>query len=103
MDFSSAFATFASIVAAVPVVTEAIKKLIGVDLAPAVNQIISWVVGIAVCMLGYVFDLGCLADVTWWQALIIGFGVSLASNGVFDIEFVKWILGLIFSKIKKHE
>lgn len=101
MDFVSIFTTLASLVAGIPVVTQAIKKIIGKELPGWTNQLISWLVGIGVTMFGWFFDLGCLVDASWWQALIIGFGVSLAANGVFDINFVKWILELVFGKIKK--
>lgn len=97
----SIFTTLASLVAGVPVVTQAIKRIINKDLPGWANQLISWIIGIAITMFGWFFDLGCLADANWWQALIVGFGVSLAANGVFDINLIKWLLELIFGKINK--
>lgn len=101
MDFMSVFATLASLVAAVPVVTQAIKKIINKEIPGWASQLISWLVGIGLTVFGWFFNLGCLVDASWWQALIVGLGVSLASNGVFDIVFIKQLLELIFGKIKK--
>lgn len=98
MNYVEAFATLAALVAATPVVTQAIRKLLKIE-GGVWAQVLSWVVGLVLCMFGWVFDLGFLADITWWQALIYGIAASLAANGVFDIPFVQWILDLIFGKI----
>lgn len=99
MEFTEIFATMTALVAAIPVVTQAIKKIINKDLPSWVNQVLSWGVGIVLCMFGWFFDLGCLDALNWWQALLVGFGTSLAANGVFDISLIKWILNLIFGKV----
>lgn len=103
MDITTMFGTLAAIVAVVPIITQFIKKLINKDLANWANQLISWAVSIIICYVGWFFDLGILADVNWWQTLIIGIGTGLAANGVFDIELVKQLLALIFGKIKDKE
>ena len=103
MDITSVFGTFAAIVADVPVITQAIKKLIKKEIPGWANQLISWGVSILVCFFGWFFDLGFLADINWWQTLIIGFGTGLAANGVYDIEIIKQILGIIFGKINKNQ
>jgi hypothetical protein len=102
MDFMSIFETLAALVAAVPVITQAIKKLAG-ELPSWANQLISWVVGIILVMFAWAFDLGCMANAEVWQALIVGVGVSLSANGVFDIKLIQWVLELIFGKIKSKE
>ena len=101
MDYVEAFETLAALVAATPVITQAVKKIINKDLPSWANQLISWVIGILLTMFGWFFNLGFLEPMTWWAALIVGFGVSLAANGVFDTGFVKWLLELIFGKINK--
>lgn len=101
MDITSVFATLSSLIAAIPIVTQAIKKFINKEIPRWASQLISWLVGIGLTMFGWFFDLGCLMGASWWQALIVGFGVSLASNGVFDIVFIKQLLELVFGKIKK--
>lgn len=105
MGFLDVFVSLASLVAVIPVVTQAIKKIISMitksEMPSWCNQLLSWIIGIALCMFAWIFDLGCLADANWWQSLIVGFGVSLAANGVFDIELVKWFLELLFGKLKK--
>lgn len=99
MDIIAMFGTFAALVAAIPVITQAIKKLINKDLPGWANQLISWGISILVCFFGWFFDLGILADVNWWQTLIVAAGAGLASNGLFDINLVKQLLELIFGKI----
>ena len=100
-DFTIIFSTLTSLVAAIPVVTQGVKKLIDVELPSWVNQVLSWTIGIVLCFAGWLLNLGFLVDTTWWQTLIIGIGVSLAANGVFDIELVKNFLNCIFGKIEK--
>lgn len=99
MDYTEAFATLAALVAATPIVTQAIKKLINKDLPGWANQLISWGIGILLCMFGWFFNLGCLDILEWWQALLVGLGTGLAANGIFDLSFVQWILNLVFGKI----
>lgn len=96
-DYSSAFTTFASLVAIIPFVVEGIKKIFK-SISPIVIQIISWVTGIAVTMFGWAFHLGFLNGLEWWQALLYGLGVSLAANGIFDTGLIEWIVGLFAKK-----
>ncbi len=96
-DYSSAFTTFAGLVAIIPFVVEGIKKIFK-SISPIVIQIISWVTGIAVTMFGWAFHLGFLNGLEWWQALLYGLGVSLAANGIFDTGLIEWIVGLFAKK-----
>jgi hypothetical protein len=95
MSILSIFGSLAAIIAVVPVITEALKKAFKADFG-AWPQIISWLVSIALCMLGYFLNLGMFEGVQWYYALAAGFGCGLASNGVFDIELVQKILEAIF-------
>lgn len=107
MDITVTFETLAAIVAAVPIITQWIKKLINKDLPGWINQVMAWGISIILCFIGWFFDLGILADTNWWQTLIIGIGIGLAANGVFDLNFIRQLLDLIFGKIgievKKEE
>lgn len=97
-DAANAFATFASLVAIIPFVAEAIKKVFKA-ISPLAIQFISWGAGLSVTLFGWAFGLGFLADLIWWQAILYGFGASLAANGVFDTGIIEYIL-LLFSKKK---
>ena len=85
------FLTFVSLVASIPLVVELIKKFLKSEIK-IVNQIISWITGIAMSMAGWLFGLGFLAGTTWYYALIIGIFASLAANGVYDTKFYEWLL-----------
>lgn len=96
-DYSSAFTTFAGLVAIIPFVVEGMKKIFK-SINPIVVQFISWITGVAITMFGWVFHLGFLDGLEWWQALLYGLGVSLAANGIFDTGLVEWIVGLFAKK-----
>lgn len=84
-DYEAAFATFASLVAAIPFVVQAIKKLIpSIESSSLATQIVSWVTGLVVTMIGW--------------ALLYGLGASLAANGIFDTGFIEWFIGLFKKK-----
>ena len=100
MDIISSFETFAAMVAVIPVVTEGIKSLIKKELPSWANQLISWVIALLVALFGWFFDLGVLADVNWWESLIIGAFAGLAANGIWDISLIQQLLKLIFGKIR---
>lgn len=58
-------------------------------------QVLSWVLAVAVCYVGWLFKWGIFETVTqWFIPAIYGIAVGLVSNGIFDIEFVKAILRL---------
>lgn len=98
-DYEVAFATFAALVAAIPFVVQAIKKLIpSIESSSLATQIVSWVTGLAVTMIGWAFHLGFLNDLEWWMALLYGLGASLAANGIFDTGFIEWFIGLFKKK-----
>jgi len=99
-DFSSFFATFATLVAAIPICVEVIKKLIGKTSATKnlYVQIISWVTGIALTMIGWFLNLGFLADLSWIYALVYGLGASLAANGIADTKIIQSIISLFIKK-----
>lgn len=99
-DYSSNFTTFAALVAIVPFVVEAFKKLLP-NASHGVQVAISWVVGIVVTMFGWLFGLGFLSDITWYSALLYGFGVSLAANGIFDSGVIEWVIGLFVKNYGK--
>ena len=98
--FDSAFATFVGLVAAIPVVVEFFKNLFGKTKATPdwVVQVFSWETGIIMTMFGWFLHLGFLDGLTWYWALIYGFGVSLAANGVADTKIIEGIFSLFRRK-----
>lgn len=99
-SFETAFTTFVALVAAIPVVVEFLKNLFGktTDTPDWLVQLLSWVTGLIMTIFGWYFNLGFLAEVTWYWALIYGFGASLAANGVADTQIIQWIFSLFRKK-----
>lgn len=99
-DFETAFTTFVALVAAIPVVVEFLKNLFGKTKATQdwLVQLLSWVTGIAMTMFGWFLNLGFLEGLTWYWALIYGFGASLAANGVADTQIIQWVFSLFRKK-----
>ena len=101
--FESFFTTFAALVAAIPIVVEFIKKLIGKtsETKNIYVQIISWITGLALTMVGWFMNLGFLAEIDLVQALIYGVGASLAANGIADTKLIQNIIKTIIGLFKK--
>lgn len=56
------------------------------------KQVISWVVSIGLTIGSYFLGLITVADPVWLSLAATGFIVGLASNGFYDIKFIKeWI------------
>ncbi|MDR1370829.1 MAG: hypothetical protein LBJ72_12005 [Dysgonamonadaceae bacterium] len=98
-EYSAGFETFAALVAIIPLVTEIFKKLIP-NASSLGKQVFSWIIGAVIAAFGWVFNLGFLADLTWYIALLYGAGASLAANGVFDTGLISWLVGLVSNKNK---
>ncbi|MDR1370980.1 MAG: hypothetical protein LBJ72_12795 [Dysgonamonadaceae bacterium] len=98
-EYSAGFETFAALVAIIPFVTEIFKKLIP-NASSLGKQVFSWIIGLVIAAFGWVFNLGFLADLTWYIALLYGAGASLAANGIFDTGLITWLVGLISNKNK---
>jgi hypothetical protein len=98
VDYAANFATFAGVVGVTTVVTEFIKKLFKTEPSEWVQRIISWVIGIGLGMFAWGFHLGMFEGLDWWQALLWGFGVGLASNGFWDTGLIEWLFGLFTKK-----
>jgi hypothetical protein len=98
MDYTSYFLTFGGFILLLPVVVNWLKtafKASGFG-----SQIISWVTGVIVALIAFAVNLGIFEGLQWWQAALIGFGGSLASNGVFDTGLITWFFS-IFKITKK--
>ena len=69
-----------------------------------------FVLAMATSLIGnYVFNIGYLAEATWWETLLWGALSGVAANGFFsgNIMFLKslveWLIGFILSKEPKLE
>ena len=92
---------FVSIAAIIPLVTFLAGWINAkVKAAGFGKQAVSWLVSIALSIVGWYFNLGYLAGLTWWQVLICGIGTGLAANGLFDITIIKSIIYAIFNSKK---
>ena len=80
--FGAYFLTFSSMLAIIPFISEWIKRVFSVAEGWP-SRITSWVIGFLVALAGWLFHAGIMVDLLWWQMLIVGFGLSLASNGIF--------------------
>jgi lysylphosphatidylglycerol synthetase-like protein (DUF2156 family) len=100
-ESSMMFTTFAALVASTMGLTELYKKI--KNLPKYLIQIGSWTIGIVLALGGWFLDFGFLADITWWESTLYGFGSSLVANSVFDSNTVQLILNAIISIIKKKE
>jgi len=98
--FGTVFATFAALVVAISVGVEFLKNIFGKTRATPdwAVQGFSWGTGIIMTMFGWVLHLGFLDGLTWYGALIYGFGASLAANGVADTKIIEWIFSLFRRK-----
>lgn len=92
--YGDIFTTFAALVVGIPFITEGLKSILSIAGGWAA-QAVSWLTGIALGGFGYWFNLGLFEALEIWQALAVGFGASLAANGVFDSGIVEWILKLL--------
>jgi len=86
----SIYVNFAGLVVATPVISEWIIET--VKAKKFLAQFISWVIGIVLSLVGWWLNLGFLAGLLWWHVVLVGVAVSLAANGVWDIDVLKKLL-----------
>ena len=98
-DYGAVFGSLAAIVAVIPVIVEVMKGFFP-KMQPTVTQILSWIIGIAICMFGWWQELGFLNGLDWYIALLYGLGAGLAANGVADTGLIQWVIGLFTNKKK---
>lgn len=99
-DFS--FGSFAILVAVIPFVVEAIKRLLRLKNSKVI-QVFSWITGLGVTAFIWAFDIGFVSGLPWYQMLIVGLLASLASNGAYDIGIYTYILKAMGIKTEVNE
>src|SRR5690606_35771824 len=99
-EYIALFDSLEGIVILMSIVTPLLTNLINsfAKLTGKAVQILSWVTGLLLALLGYYFNLGMMSGIEIWQALLIGLGAGLVSNGLFDIGLVKSILKMVGAK-----
>lgn len=102
VNYDNMIATFAGFTGCVVLLTEGIKAIFP-KMQGLATQIVSWLVGLVATMLLWWLDAGFVEGVTWYIALLYGFGASLVSNGIADTGLVQWIIGLISKKAESKE
>lgn len=98
-DYDAVFLSLSAIVAVVPLIVEIVKGFFP-SMEGIVTQIVSWVVGIGITMLGWWQHLGFLDGIEWYIALLYGLGSGLAANGIADTGLIEWVIGLFRRKSK---
>lgn len=93
------FETFFALVAFIPLAVQTLRRLVMPNAGGLGVQIFSWVVGLAVTLVGWWFHLGFLDGLSIWMALLYGTGACLAANGIFDTG----IITAIFSLFEKRK
>ena len=102
VNYDNMIAFFACFTGCVVLLTEGIKAIFP-KMQGLATQIVSWLVGLVATMLLWWLDAGFVEGVTWYIALLYGFGASLVSNGIADTGLVQWIIGLISKKADSKE
>jgi hypothetical protein len=92
-NWNSAFISIPALVAVMPFVIEFVKRMVNATGIAA--QVLSWVLCVGIAMVGYWLEIGMFADLLWWKSLIVGVGVGLATNGIFDTGIVIGILQIL--------
>lgn len=100
--FSSWFGALAGIAALTVFVGGVLNGLLKVE-KKVTKQILTWVVAIALALLGNLVNLGFLSEATWLMTIIYGFGAGLAANGIFDISIVHALILAVESALNKNK
>lgn len=98
-DSNEMLTTFATLVSIIPLIVESAKKMLGMN-SNTNNKVIiaiSWLIGIIICVLAWLLDVGAFTEMPFYKALMWGLAASLASNGVADTKIIKGLFS-IFNK-----
>jgi hypothetical protein len=105
ISFVEIFATIAAMVGVVTLVTNWIVELFKAN--GTWKQVIAWVLSILISVVGMIGGYGLFEVFTtlpvwegWTFTVLTGFGVGLASNGLYDVPYVQKLLESIMFIIK---
>ena len=102
-DVGWGFETFSALTALVAVIipfaVEIFKRFIP-NVPPLVKQIVTWLIGVAIALIGWLLNLGFIGGVSWYMMVLYGLFAGLVADGVFDTGIVTWLFGLFGMKEK---
>lgn len=98
-EVSDYFASIPGVAIATLGLTQVLKKLLNQKypespIADQVSQYISWAVAVLLSYLGFYFEWGIFAGISWYVTLIYALAAGLIANGIFDWQLTKSILQL---------
>lgn len=93
--FITAFSSISTLAAFTVGLTEMLKSKLNLT-QKWQKQLLSWSLPCILSILGFVLGLGIFADFgtissipAWIETIITGIGIGLASNGVYEIDYIK--------------
>jgi hypothetical protein len=99
--YSEFFLSLGAVAGLVAVLTEFFSNLFEIEEGAGITllwfklktvQFISFLVGVAAGLFGFLFNLGMFVGVLWWHSLLIGLGAAFIANGFADTGTIKWVL-----------
>lgn len=94
-DPGTYYVSLAALVGAVMTITQFLKKVVVTE--GITTKLLSWGVGLALSVIGYVMKLGIFEAVEWYWILIYALSAGLVGNSIFDLSIIEGILS-IFEK-----
>lgn len=98
MDYLALFTTTSGLIVIINAITQFCK--VQFKIGDSWIQYFSWGIGILLAVAGQLLGIGMFFDTTWIQAIVLGLGAALSSNGTFDTGIVNWIVSLFKPKPK---
>ena len=100
LNFAIDLGTIAGVASAVLLITGWVKTAF--KLEGKFARWVSWIVAISLSLIGWLFNIGLFEPVTWFVAIIYGFGIGLVANGIFTSETVQYILSLFKAQVLRE-
>lgn len=92
-QFKEAFATFTSLAGLIVVITAFIRKVI--DVGGFWAQYLSWVVAVVLGFIGMALNWGIFNNIIWYIGLVYALGAAGLANGMYDWQFLQFLLRLL--------
>jgi hypothetical protein len=99
ITFGDIFVSLVALIVLTPLVTQLLRKILMPLQAGHTVQVLSWFVAIILTLLLRLCSLGLLDELLWWQALIYGFSLGLAANGIYDSGVFARLMELLGLKL----
>lgn len=99
IDYSAYIMSFAALAGGLPFVVEFFRSKIGIRGLGL--QLVSWTLGIIVAIICNLINVGMFEGLELWEAIVLGFFASLASNGVANTGVITGLLSFFGIQVKK--